>query len=425
MEKIICSEKEIQVVAHPEILVVGGGPAGFGAALTAARMGRKTMLIEQYGAIGGIATIGIMSHWTGHQEGGVFEELRSKGSDCECPEVINPEKLKSLMLDMLVEAGVEVQLYTWFSDVIMDDNNVKGVIVESKSGREAILSDIVIDSTGDGDVAARAGAPFEKGRSNDGGMQPMSIMFKVASVDMDRALFFWGFEDTVQLPEGDLQTLCREKLPAPLGHVLLYPSSLPGVVTVNMTNAINVDGTDVRDLNKAELCCRRQIPLVVDFLQKYVPGYESCYLCDSSNAIGVRETRRFVAEYMLNEDDIANARVFEEWVVTKSRFFFDLHNVTGAGLDADGAYKKFEQKSCYTIPRGCFLPKKIQGLLLNGRNIGGTHKAHSSYRIMPICVNMGQAAGVLASMSVEKKCAPQNLDIHMIQEALRQQNVDL
>ena len=182
--------REIPVAAETEVLVVGGGPAGFGAALHAARMGRKTMLIEQYGAVGGVATTGIMSHWTGRQDGGCFEELREKARDCEAEQVINPEKLRILMLDMLMEAGVNVQLYTGFSDVIMDGNRVAGVITESKSGREAILSKMVIDSTGDGDVAARAGVPFEKGRSTDGGMQPMTIMFKVAGVDMDRAMFF-------------------------------------------------------------------------------------------------------------------------------------------------------------------------------------------------------------------------------------------
>ena len=215
--------RQTPVVAETEVLVVGGGPAGFGAALHAARMGRKTMLIEQSGAIGGVATTGIMSHWTGRQDGGCFEELRAKARDCESEQVINPEKVRILMLDMLQEVGVEVQLYTAFSDVVMEGSRVTGIITESKSGREAIACRMLIDSTGDGDVAARAGAPFEKGRE-DGGMQPMTIMFKVAGVDMDRAMFFWGFEDTVQLPEGDLQTLGRRELPQPAGHILQgYP----------------------------------------------------------------------------------------------------------------------------------------------------------------------------------------------------------
>ena len=416
--------RQIPVVAETDVLVVGGGPAGFGAALYAARTGSKVMLIEQYGAIGGVATSGIMSHWTGRQEGGCFAELREKARDCESEQVINPEKLRILMLDMLYKAGVDVQLYTAFSDVIMDGNRVAGVITERKSGREAITCKMLIDSTGDGDVAARAGAPFEKGR-DDGGMQPMTIMFKVAGVDMDRAMFFWGMEDTVQLPEGDLQTLGREKLPKPAGHILLYPSSIPGVVTINMTNAIDMDGTNVRDLNHAEYICRNQIPEIIEFLQRYVPGYEGCYLIDSADVIGVRETRRFEAQYQLNEDDISQARVFDDWVVTKSNFFFDLHNVEGAGLDAIAEYKTFKQPEPYTIPLRCFIPRKIEGLLLNGRNISGTHKAHSSYRVMPIVMNMGHAMGIVASMCVAQNKKPLELDIDEIHEQLRRTNVTL
>lgn len=424
MKYITEPSRQIPVAAETDILVVGGGPAGFGAALHAARAGSKVMLIEQYGSIGGVATSGIMSHWTGRQEGGCFAELREKARDCESEQVINPEKLRILMLDMLYKAGVDVQLYTAFSDVLMDGDRVTGVITESKSGREAIFCKMLIDSTGDGDVAARAGAPFEKGRY-DGGMQPMTIMFKVAGVDMDRAVFFWGMEDTIQLPEGDLQTLGREKLPAPAGHILLYPSSLPGVVTINMTNAIDMDGTNVRDLNHAEYICRNQIPEIIKFLHRYVPGYEGCYLIDSADVIGVRETRRFEAQYQLNEGDISQARVFDDWVVTKSNFFFDLHNVEGAGLDAIAEYKTFKQPKPYTIPLRCFVPRKIEGLLLNGRNISGTHKAHSSYRVMPIVMNMGHAMGIVASMCVAQNKKPLELDIDEIHEQLRRTNVTL
>lgn len=416
--------KELPIVEETEVLVVGGGPSGYGAALQAARAGCKTTLIEQYGGVGGVATLGIMSHWTGRQEGGSFEELREKARDCEAEQVINPEKLRILMMKMLVEAGVELRLYTSFSDVVMEGNRVIGVITESKSGREVILSKMIVDSTGDGDVAARAGAPYKKGR-RDGGMQPMTIMFKVAGVDMDRAMFFWGFEDSVQLPEGDLQTLGRLKLPSPAGHVLLYPSSIPGVATVNMTNMTDVDGTNTIDLNRAEYECRTQIPEIIAFLRQFVPGYEGCYLIDSADVVGVRETRRFEAHYELNEKDIAQARIFDDWVVTKSNFFFDLHNVEGAGLDAEGEYKSFKQPKTYTIPLRCFVPLKIEGLLLNGRNISGTHKALSSYRVMPIVMNMGHAMGIVAALCVKQGKKPLELDIRTIHDALIKTNVSL
>lgn len=141
--------------------------------------------------------------------------------------------------------------------------------------------------------------------------------------------------------------------------------------------------------------------------------------------MGVRETRRFNAHYQLNEDDIAQARVFDDWVVTKSNFFFDLHNVEGAGLDAAAEYKSFHQPRPYTIPLRCFVPQKIQGLLLNGRNISGTHKAHSSYRVMPIVMNMGQAMGIVAALCVAQGKAPLELDIDEIHRELIRTDVTL
>lgn len=416
--------ERLPVAAETEVLVVGGGPAGFGAALAAGRLGKKVLLLEQSGAVGGVATNGIMSHWTGNHYGGIYEELITRARDCEVPQIINPEKLKLLMLEMLMEAGVTVQLHTFVSGVILEGEQVRGVVTESKSGRQAVYGQILIDSTGDGDVAAKAGVPYDKGRQSDGGMQPVTIMFKVAGVDMDRANVVWGFEDSVTLPEGDLQELAKKHLPAPAGHVLLYPSSLPGVMTCNMTNVTGIDATDVRDLTRGEYECRRQIPVIVDFLRKFVPGYEMCYLIDSANTLGVRETRRFHGLYQLDEKDIAEARCFDDWVVTKCRFFFDLHNVEGAGLDASGQYKAFKQQGYYTIPYRCFVPQKMEGLLLNGRNISGTHLAHSSYRIMPFCVNMGHAMGVAAAKCVELGLQPRQLDVKEIQAVLRTQNVE-
>ena len=151
----------------------------------------------------------------------------------------------------------------------------------------------------------------------------------------------------------------------PLRQVIscCIPSSLPGVVTVNMSNMTDVDGTNARDLNRAEYVCRKQLPEIIAFLRRHVPGYEGCYLIDSADVIGVRETRRFEANYQLNEQDIAQARTFEDWVVTKSNFFFDLHNVEGAGLDANGEYKAFKQPKPYTIPLRCFVPKTVEGIL--------------------------------------------------------------
>lgn len=429
-------ERQIPVAASVDVLVLGGGPAGFSAAVNAGREGANVMLIEHSGDVGGVATTGLMSHWTGRTSGGFYEEILNRSSDMNNSQdnnsihgrdrqIINPERLKTVMLDMLTEAKVKLRLYTFACDVIMEGNAIKGVITESKSGREAVMAKLVIDATGDGDIAYKAGVPFIKGRESDGKMQPMTIMFKVAGVDYDRAVFPGGFEDNIPIPKGDIQTLGKNHLKAPAGHVLLYKSSLPGIVTCNMTNCIDVDGTSADDLTKATVICRHQIDEIVKFLREYVPGFENCYAISSSSAIGVRETRHFKGERTITEQDILDARVFDDWAVTRANFNFDVHNISGSGLDETGVQKKFTQKNGYTIPYGCFVPLSVDSLLLAGRNISGTHMAHSNFRVMPICANMGQSAGIAASICVKQNVQPRKLDVKTLQKRLGELGVSV
>lgn len=328
------------------------------------------------------------------------------------------------MQEMLLEAGVQIQLYTFASDAIVENNQLKGIIIESKSGREAIMGKVVIDCTGDGDIAAKAGANFIKGRESDGLMQPMTLMFKVGGVDYSRAVFPYGFEDHIALPKGDIQALGKQNIPHPAGHVLLYHTSVDGVVTCNMTNCTGVDGTRAEDLTKAEFQCRSQIPYIIRFLREFVPGYENAYLMSSASIVGVRETRHFEGEYTFNEYDILEGTEFEDWAVKGAWFGFDVHNLTGAGLDKTGVQKEFKQKASYMMPYRCLVPKKIDNLLLAGRNISGTHLAHSSYRVMPICVGMGHAAGVAAALCAKSEVTPRALDVKKMQEILAKEGVD-
>jgi len=433
---IIEPQRQIPVAREVDVLVIGGGPAGFAAAVSAARSGAQTLLIEQTGAVGGIATSGLMSHWTGGTEGPLYAEILERAKEPEeeisllgldrspARVLINPERLKLTLLEMLNEAGVGLQLYTFASDAIVEEKRVIGTITESKSGRQAILAKVVIDASGDGDIAAKAGVEYFKGREEDGKMQPVTIMFKLAGVDTDRAIFPGSFETNLEVPAGKIQDLGKEHLPFPAGHVLLYRSTLPGVVTVNMTNIIDIDGTRAEDLTRGEYECRRQIDPIVHFLREYAPGYENCYVISSASLLGVRETRHFVGDYILTEQDILQARLFDDWLVTKAHFNFDVHNLTGAGLDSTGAQKEFKQRDKYSIPYGCFVPKGIDGLFLAGRNISGTHMAHSNFRVMPICVNMGQGVGTAAALCAHKDLLPRELDIAEVQEALKAQGVE-
>lgn len=397
---------------HTDVLVLGSGPSGFAAAYTAAKNGAKVILVEQSGDVGGISTSGLMSHWTGSCDSPLYYEILKRTAENnegdyknKITNLIDPEKLKTLFLEMLYEVGCKLMLYTFVEDAICDGDKVLGAKVVNKSGKTDIYAKITIDATGDGDIAARAGAEFILGRETDNKMQPVTLMFKVGGVDYDRAVFLGSFESTYETPQGELQALAKEHIPYPAGHILTYKSTLPGVVTCNMTNVIDIDGTNTEDLTKATLICRRQMNDIVKYLREFVPGYENCFILSSASLMGVRETRHFKGKYTLNEQDILEAKVFDDYVVKDAYFNFDVHNITGAGLDKTGVQKHFKQTKGYTIPYRCLIPETKQNLLLCGRNISGTHMAHSNFRVMPICVGIGEAAGTAAFIAVSKDCS--------------------
>ena len=417
--------KELPIAGEYDVIVAGSGPAGTAAAVMAGRMGAKVLIIEWNNAIGGISTSGMMSHWTGSVTSPMYTEILQRSADMnegeqkgKIQQFINPENLKSVYLDMLKDANVDVLLYTFVCGVVMEGDQLTGVITESKSGRRVFRSKVVIDGTGDGDVAAFAGVEYHKGRESDGKMQPTTLMFKVAGVDMSRAVLLGSFESTYQTEKGELQALAKEHIPYPAGHLLAYKSTLPGIVTCNMTNCTDIDGTKAEDLARAEIVCRSQMPAIVKYLREFVPGFENCYIISAGSMMGVRETRHFKGVYTLNENDILTAKVFDDWVVRGAHFNFDVHNMTGSGLDATGVQKHWTQPKGYTIPYGCLVPVKINGLLLSGRNISGTHIAHSNYRVMPICVGIGAAAGVAAATAIKKGVQVRDIKGEELQDRL-------
>lgn len=407
-----------------DVIVVGSGPAGIGAAITAGKNGAKTLLIESCGRVGGISTAGMMSHFTGRCGSKLYFEILDRAAKKnpfdrgERKRSIDPELLTLTYIEMLEEAGVDILLYTTFCDVTMEEERVTGIICHGKDGFSLYGAKVVIDASGDGDVAEKSGAEYIKGRETDGKMQPATLMFKVGGVDYERAVFPGSFETLVPTEKGELQALAKKTLPSPAGHVLLYKSTIPGIVTCNMTNLTDVDGTSSADLTRAEIVCRKQMPLIVDFLREYVPGYENCYIIGSASLIGIRETRHFKGVSTLTEQEIADAAFHEDYVVVDAHFNFDVHNISGSGLDKTGCQKNFTQKNGYTIPYGCLVPERIDGLLLSGRNISGTHMAHSNYRVMPICIGIGEACGAAAALASKLGKQPRDIEPAEIRELL-------
>lgn len=421
--------REIPIIADVDVLVCGGGPAGVGAAIRAGRMGADVLIIEALDCLGGIATAGMMSHWTGHSSSKIlseiykrsYEKCRILGYDDKngCSDItINQEVLKIVLDEMAEEAGVKTLFYTLVCDAVTENGRIAGVIVQNKSGRGFIKAKYVIDATGDGDVAAAACVPYFKGRETDGKMQPCTIMFKVGGVDYDKAVFPGSFETKVETSKGELQALAKEQLPFPAGHVLLYRQTTPGTVCCNMTNCINIDGTNAADLTKGINVCRSQIEPIVKFLREYAPGYENCWLMSSAYLLGIRETRHFKGVQSLTPDDILTAKEYDNWVVKRAFFNFDVHNLTGASLDATGIQHNWEQPKDYTIPYGCLLPENIDGLLLSGRNISGSHLAHSNFRVMPIAMATGEAAGTAAALALKTGASLRDVNVKDIQNTV-------
>jgi len=426
--------RKIPIVDDVDIIIAGSGPAGIGAAWAAAKHNAKTLLIESANVIGGMIIPGMMSHWTGTSGSSVFHEILERAYQAQWPNenvnsqskhYINHEKEKLILLEMLQEVGVKIQLRTNIVDVIKKDNQLNGIITESKSGREAILCKTIIDCTGDGDIAAFAGIPFAIGREEDQGMQPATLMFKIGGVDPKTAVYPGSFESLVDTPKGELQALAKKILPKPAGHVLLYRSTIPGIVVVNMTNVTNVNGTDVRSISNAEIICAKQIPVIMDFLHEYVPGYEKAYVLSTAANVGIRETRHIQGCYTMTAEDIVSGKTFQDWIATKCFFNFDIHNIAGAGLDAHGAQKKFHADGTYTIPYRCCLPQRMDGLLVAGRAISGTHLAHSNYRAMPICTAIGQGCGTAAAVAIANRQQLRDVDIATVQKWLRDDGVQL
>jgi len=431
MRKFIEKEKELPVIAETDVLVCGGGPAGVGAAIAAARQGVSTMIIELQNCLGGVATAGMMSHWVGYSSSLVLPEIYDRTYEkckaafgwvdenkCEKYQ-IHQEAQKIVLDEMMKEAGVKILLSTMVCDAVVENGKITGVIVENKSGRGVIMAKCVVDATGDGDVAAFAGVPYFKGRETDGKMQPCTLMYKIGGVDYSKAVFPGSFETLVQTEKGELQALAKELLPFPAGHVLLYRQPTEGTVCCNMTNMIGIDATDGFSLTEGTLICRSQIEPIMKFLKEYVPGYENCWLMSSGSLLGIRETRHFEGVQSLEAQDILEAKVYENWVVKRAFFNFDVHNLTGASLDKTGIQKNWKQNQPYSIPYGCLLPKNVEGLLLSGRNISGSHLAHSNYRVMPICIAIGEAAGVAGAMYVKEGLSSlKDVDVKALQSVV-------
>jgi len=413
------------VLWETDVLVVGAGSAGMTAVLAAARAGASVALVERYGFPGGISTQVLDTFYGFYTPGArndrvvggipweVASTLMARGAAFERPNsygagtgvTYDPNVLKVLWETLAQAAGVKLLYHALFTEPVMENDRIRGAVVQTKAGPLRLLATVVVDASGDADVAARAGAPFELA-GEAGEAQALTTTFSLINVDVARAR---------QVRQPELQALMAEAiasgayaLPRREGSVHVTP--LAGVMATNMTR-VRVDPSDPVQLTAAEIEGRRQAFEYARFLRDTVPGYERAELVTLSHQIGVRESRRVHGEYRLTREDVLGARDFPD-AIARCGAPIEAH----AGSDTRWEYVPDSQT--YGIPYRCLVPLGVEGLLLAGRCLSATHDAHASVRSMGQCMAMGQAAGTAAALAVAGDVAPRRLDTDALRARL-------
>ena len=432
-----------------DVLVVGSGPGGLAAAISAARAGAQTALVERYGCFGGvISQVGVETFaWYRHEgtidsEGiGIEFEQRAKAMGSTQPEsqslseALDPEMFKCVADELVQEAGVEPVLHCFAVDPIVEDGTIKGVITESKSGRRAILGKRVIDASGDADIADRSGAPCRK--TPTGQMMGVTVMFSCSNVDRLAFLDYvradprtykdwtlsWKVETTGK--EDDLFSPFLEEPFERARRDGLIPKTMKGIggtwsslseageaTNLNMVFIAGIDATDVQDLTRAEMQGRRQALLAIEALRRYTPGFGKARLRNFGMTLGVRDTRKIVGRYNMAERDVRGQARFEDSVGVFPEF------IDGCGVLAIPTTGRY-----FHVPYGILVPRKVENLLVAGRCVAGDCISHAAIRSQMCCTVTGQGAGVAAAVSLKDGTGTSQVDVGHVQRALKEQGV--
>lgn len=411
-----------------DIIVAGGGPAGCATAISAARRGKKVLLIERYGFLGGMGTAGLVSPFMSHyaaktepaDENTRIEDLKvlNKGIYKEVLDKLenengilkfvdntafDTEKLKRILQNMVLDSGAKILLHSFLYESIVEDGKINKIFVINKSGKQQYEAEIFVDATGDADLAMESGAIIQIGDEKTGKCQPASLMFKMANVN------YYTKRGSVEYP-------IPESSQIPCGRVLFFMTTHPGEIVVNMTRITEFDATDVNNLTNAEIEARNQVKTVSDYLKKNVKGFENAYVSQTATQIGIRESRRVMGQFILTQEDVLGCKKFEDGIC-RSAYPIDIHNPEGPGT----ILKRLPVEEWYEIPYRCLVPLKLKNLLIAGRCISATHEAHSSLRIMPNCYCIGQAAGIAASIAIDENCEPKDINGKKIVEILKRE----
>ncbi len=438
-----------------EILVIGGGPAGLSAAIVAARHGRKVLLVEKNGYLGGNATLGLPL--LGYLDlkgrrivGGIAQEyvnrLAAAGACIghrTCPKHnsvtnIDPSAFKLLAAEMCREAGVQILLHLETCRVERQGDRIESVVFYGKGNEVTVRAKLFIDCSGDGDAAYLAGCRYEIGQEGTGVIQPPTVMYTLENVDTEKlfdyieahpeemtysatidhrpgydAAYFRASKNHVFVGLRQLFTRLREagRLPVERETLIYIKSMHPGEVYVNSTRLLNTDATDIFDLTNAELEGQRECGQLTKVLREFVPGFENCFISSVAPTLGVRESRRFSGLRRLTAESLLKGEIPED-TIALGGYKIDIHS----GTDRSTLFKTVREP--YGIPYGCLVSDEISNLMFAGRCISMDAPSLASVRVMPQCMSMGHAAGIAAAIAVKTGCTPAEVDIAALRGAL-------
>jgi len=443
--------REIPVLLVVDVIVVGGGTTGPFAAISAARRGKRVVMIERFGSLGGNLTLGLNTKPSGALIGGLPLEIwnlarsmgaagddymaMSKSGDLKIASPCDPELMKILLTRLCVDAGVQILFETFVSDPVIENGAITGVVVESKAGRQFIGAKVVIDCSADADMASKANAPFIMGSGGaDMVMQPVSMYFTMSKVDIKRLAQWARTSDDIparSIPEteegldyqlwltGFNRTLQKfqDETGIKLQRNNITLKTANGLMYVNATRVLGVNVFSPTEFSAAIVECYRQIEGVAKFLRECIPGFEDAGIGQIAPVLGVRETRHILGEYMLTGEDAIEGRTFDDSIAADVSAL-DIHDPKGGDVD-------FQGMRPYEIPYRCLVPLGVEQLLVAGRCISADHTAHARSRNMPACMATGQAAGIAAAVAIEEGVTVRKVSVRKVQEILRSLDMPL